>query len=61
VYAEASAKYAGKLPHTESISSTALTLPMFSHMTEHQVSAVCNAIERLHKHRLAVDAGAVGG
>ena len=57
VYADAGAKYMGRLPHTERISSNALTLPMFSHMTESQLYAVCEAIERLHRHRLAVSAG----
>jgi dTDP-4-amino-4,6-dideoxygalactose transaminase len=56
VYLDASAEYAGKLPHTESISSTALTLPMFSHMTRDQVGAVCDAIARLHDSRVALGA-----
>jgi len=41
--------YEGKLPHTEEISATSLTLPMFSHMTDVQAAGVCEAIERLHK------------
>jgi len=39
--------YEGKLPHTEEISATSLTLPMFSHMTDQQAAGVCKAIERL--------------
>ena len=49
VYAELASKYEGKLPHTERISSSALTLPMFSHMTEGQVMGICDAIDRLHR------------
>ena len=43
-------RYEGKLPHTERLAATSLTLPMFSHMTEEQVSGVCDAIESLHEY-----------
>ena len=46
--------YRGKLPHTESLASSSLTLPMFSHMTEEQVFGVCDAIERLFQYREVV-------
>lgn len=44
-------RYQGKLPHTESVAASSLTLPMFSHMTEGEVNGVCDAIERLHRNR----------
>jgi dTDP-4-amino-4,6-dideoxygalactose transaminase len=43
--------YRGKLPHTERIAASSLTLPLFSHMTEEQVTGVCDAIERLQQHQ----------
>ena len=46
--------YRGKLPHTESLSASSLTLPLFSHMTEGQVFGVCDAIERLFQYREVV-------
>ena len=51
VNAHLTASYAGKLPNTELISSSALTLPLFSHMKEAEAIGVCEAIERLHEHR----------
>ena len=44
------AQYTGRLPHTERIAATSLTLPMFSHLTEDQVNRICDAIERLHQY-----------
>ena len=41
-------EYHGKLPHTENIAANALTLPMFFHMTDQQVTGICDAILRLH-------------
>ena len=43
--------YQGKLPNTDLISDTALTLPMFSHMTDQQAGGICEAIERLFESR----------
>ena len=41
-------EYHGKLPHTEDIAVSALTLPLSFHMTDQQVNGVCDAILRLH-------------
>lgn len=49
VNASLRAEYEGRLPHTERISSTSLTLPLFAHMTDDQVTGVCKAIVRLHE------------
>jgi dTDP-4-amino-4,6-dideoxygalactose transaminase len=46
--------YTGKLPNTELISNSSLTLPVFSHMTDHQVNGVCEAITRINKNCAAV-------
>jgi dTDP-4-amino-4,6-dideoxygalactose transaminase len=48
------ASYRGRLPHTERVAANSLTLPLFSHMSEEQVTGVCDAIERLHRHGEAV-------
>ena len=52
------ASYQGKLPHTEQIAASSLTLPMFSHMGEEQVVGVCDAIQRLYEHREIVQSKA---
>lgn len=50
--------YRDKLPNTDLISATSLTLPMYSHLTEEQVIGVCDAIERLYENREAISAKA---
>lgn len=40
-------KYEGKLPVTDYMSGHALTLPMFSHLTDYEVIGICKAIKRL--------------
>jgi dTDP-4-amino-4,6-dideoxygalactose transaminase len=49
VNAHLTSMYEGKLPHTDEISATSLTLPMFSHMTDAEAKGICQAIERLHE------------
>jgi dTDP-4-amino-4,6-dideoxygalactose transaminase len=39
----------GLLPFTERLASTSLSLPLWSHMKDEQVSAACKAIERIHR------------
>ncbi len=41
---------AGALTHTDHLSANILCLPIFSHMLDEQVEAVCNAISRIHEH-----------
>lgn len=48
------ASYEGKLPHTEYIAANALTLPVFSHMTEKSAIGICQAIRQLHDHAESV-------
>jgi len=50
VYAEVGRTYSHALTATEKAASTYLTLPLFSHMTEAEVDAVCDAVARIFQH-----------
>lgn len=53
VYADLAPRYEGRLPNTEAVARTSLTLPLYSHMSEGEVDTVCDAIARLYEHRRA--------
>lgn len=48
VYRDDFKEYDGKLPHTERLSSTTLSLPLYSHMKEEDIIKVCEGIKSAH-------------
>ena len=55
------AETAGALPQTQRLSANILCLPIFSHIKDEQIEAVCDAIIKIHSHAAAIGAESVVG